>query len=289
MREVVAPCLPVSTWAPPTLTPPPLSRVTLAARQLHPAWMQRVGPGPDGRQWPLSAVLDVALEAPGVQADRRISFPYPLLIQGGSHLPDGHELVCMFAYRLVSGHWWVRTEVAGIRKEATVTTGGVVWLNVVTGSEKRKPEWVDVARLAMHVHVGRKQKGRLDVIDVEGEEEPSPRQPLLKAESPAPPPKGTPMPLPWKAPRTGTPAERGSEQSGRHGTGRGGVHMWMIGWSSSSSNNSSSGGRGRSPRSARRPPTATLRPAYLGPTRTGGPPRRSWRPSPGKGTASPPG
>ena len=51
-----------------------------------------------------------------------------------------------------------------------MTTAGVVGLNVVTGWEKRKPEWVDVAWLAMRVRVRRQRKGRVDVIDVEGEE-----------------------------------------------------------------------------------------------------------------------
>ena len=46
----------------------------------------------------------------------------------------------MFAYWLVSGQWRVQTGVAGIGEEGTVTTGGVVGLNVVTGWEKRKPE-----------------------------------------------------------------------------------------------------------------------------------------------------
>ena len=61
----------------------------------------------------------------------------------------------MFAYRLVSGHWRVQTRAAGIGEEGTVTTAGVVGLNVVTAWEKRKPECLDVAWLAMPVHVGR--------------------------------------------------------------------------------------------------------------------------------------
>ena len=82
----------------------PLARVTRAARQPDPAWTQRVAPGPDGRQRHLSAVGDLALAALGVQAHLRISFPFPLVIQGGSNLPDGQVLLGMFAYRLVSGH-----------------------------------------------------------------------------------------------------------------------------------------------------------------------------------------
>ena len=61
----------------------------------------------------------------------------------------------LFAYRLVSGHWRVRTGVAGIGEEGTVTTVGVVGLNFVTVWEKWKPGWVDVAWLAMRVHAGR--------------------------------------------------------------------------------------------------------------------------------------
>ena len=46
--------------------PPPLARVTLAATQPDPAWTRRVASGPDGRQRHLSAVWDLAFEAPGV-------------------------------------------------------------------------------------------------------------------------------------------------------------------------------------------------------------------------------
>ena len=59
---------------------------------------------PDGRQRHLSAVWDMALEARGVQGTLRISFPCPIVVLGGSNLPEGQELVGMFAYRLVSGH-----------------------------------------------------------------------------------------------------------------------------------------------------------------------------------------
>ena len=224
---------------------PPLARVALAARQLDPAWTQRVAPGPDGRQRHLFAVWDLALEAPGVQADLRISFPCPIVITGGPNLPDGQELVGMFAYRLVSGHWWVQTGVARIGEEGTPTTARVVGLNVVTGWEQRKPEWVDVAWLAMRVHVGRQRKGGVDVIDIEGGGRPPP--PLrLEAESPIPPPrKGTPMPPPPPRPRVRPP-----RRSGRQGTGRGG--RWVSGWSSCCY--CSKAGRGRSARSARRPP-----------------------------------
>ena len=74
----------------------------------------------------------------------------------------------MFAYRLVSGHWRVQTGVSRIGAEGTVTTAGVFGLNVLMGWDKRRPEWADVAWLAMRVHVGRQRKmGVADVIDVE--------------------------------------------------------------------------------------------------------------------------
>ena len=123
---------------------------------------------------------------PGMQADLRIPFSYPLVIQGVSNLADGQELGAMFVHHLVSGHSRVQTGSAGIGKEGTVTTVGVVGLNVVTGCEKRKPEWMDVAWLAMRVHVGRQRKGRVDVMDVEGEEEAPPAPPLPGSGKPSP-------------------------------------------------------------------------------------------------------
>ena len=138
---------------------PPLAQVTLAARRPDPAWTQRVAPGPDGRQRHLFAVWDLTLEARVVQGVLRISFPYPIVIKGGSNVPHGQELMGMLAYRLVSGHWRVQTGVARMGEEQTVTTAGVVGLNVVTGWQQRKLEWVDVAWLAMRVHVGRQRKG----------------------------------------------------------------------------------------------------------------------------------
>ena len=126
--------------------PPPLDRVTVAPRQPNPARTQRVPPGP-GRQRHLSAVWDMALEARGVQGTLRISFPCPIVVMGGSNLPEGQELVGMFAYRLVSQHWRVQTGVARSGEEGTVTTAGVLGLNVITGWQQRKAEWVDVAWL----------------------------------------------------------------------------------------------------------------------------------------------
>ena len=55
-------------------------------------------------------------------------------------MPHGHELVGMFAYRVVSGRWQVQMEVSRIGEEGTVTTVGIVNLSVVTGSDKRRPE-----------------------------------------------------------------------------------------------------------------------------------------------------
>ena len=176
---------------------PPLDRVTLAARQPDPAWTQQVPPGPDGRQRHLSAVWDMELESRGVQGTLRISFPCPIVLRGGSNLPAGQELVGMFAYRLVSGHWRVQTGVSRIGEEGTVTTAGICGLNVLTGREQRRPEWVDVAWLAMRVHVGRQRKMGVvaDVIDVEEDEPPPTRKRNGRPEGdtgPTPPPPQSP-------------------------------------------------------------------------------------------------
>ena len=124
----------------------------------------------------------------------------------------------MFAYRLVSGHWRVQTGVSRIREEGTVTTAGVFGLNVLTGWEQRRPEWADVAWLAMRVHVGRQRKmGVADVIDVE--------------EAERVPPRGHGAPPPPQAPRTATAAERAvraeqAEPVGGRGH-RGVVQAWV--------------------------------------------------------------
>ena len=132
----------------------------------------------------------------------------------------------LFAYRLVSGHWWVQTGPAQIGEEGTVTTARVFGLNVVTGWDKRRPQWVDVAWLAMRVHVGRQRKmGGADVIDVEGEDEPPPPPPRPGSGKAAPPQGDTePPPPPPKAPRT-APLER-AEPGARRGQ-RGAVHKWV--------------------------------------------------------------
>ena len=153
----------------------------------------------------------------GVQADLRISFPSPLVIRGGSNLPDGQELVGMFAYWLVSGHWRVQTGVAGIGEEGMVTTAGIMSLAaVVRGWEKRRAEWMDVAWLAMRVHVGRmRSKGGVDVIDIEGEEDAPPTPPTGKRKASPPQGDAGAPPPPPKAPRTGTPAKRAARDRPR--------------------------------------------------------------------------
>ena len=189
-----SPCRPARTWAPHTPSPP-LDRVTLAPRQPDPAWTQKVPPGPDGRQRHISAVWDMVLESRGGQGTLGISFPCPIVVMRGSNLPEGQELVGLFAYKLVSGHWRVQTGVARIGEEGTVSTAVVFGLNVVTGWEKRRPEWVDVAWLAMRLHVGRQQKtgGGVEVIDIKGEDDPP--HPLgPEAERTPPPPRGHPPP-----------------------------------------------------------------------------------------------
>ena len=156
-----------------------------------------------------------------MQADLRIPFPCPLVIRGASNLPQGHELVGMFAYQMVSGHWWVHTGVAGIGEEGVVTTAGLIALAAVTGWENWKAEWVDVAWLAMHVHVERMRRkgGGVAVIDVEGEAPP----PLAAPGSgkPPPPPANTGPPA-SKAAHTSTPAERAA-----HERTRGDVAEWV--------------------------------------------------------------
>ena len=205
-------------------TDPPLDRVTLAARQPDPAWTQQVPPGPDGRQRHLRAVWDMELESRGVQGTLRISFPYPIVLRGGSNLPAGQELVRMFAYRLVSGHWRVQTGVSRIGEEGTVTTAGICGLNVLTGWEQRRPEWVDVAWLAMRVHVRRQRKGVVaDVIDVEEDEPPPTRKRKGRLEGdtgPTPPPQSPAYGHPGGAGRAGRAGGAGGG-AGAEGSGAG--------------------------------------------------------------------
>ena len=110
----------------------------------------------------------------------------------------------MLAYRLVSGHWRVQTGVARTGEAGMVTTARVFGLNVLTGWEQRRPEWVDVAWLAMRVHLGRQRKmGVADVIDVEEDEPPPPPRASGKGA-----PKGTRPPPP--KPAYGNPGGAGS-------------------------------------------------------------------------------
>ena len=206
-------------------TEPPLDRVTLAPRQPDPAWTQKVPPGPDGRQRHLSAVWYMVLESRGVQGTLRISFPCPIVVMGGSNLPEGQELVGLFACRLVSGHWRVQLGVARIGKEGTGTTAGVFGLNVVTGREKRRPEWVDVAWLAMRVHVGRQRKaGGANVFDVEGEDD-APPTPSARKRKGRPPQGDTEPPPPSpESPAYGHPGGA-SGAGGRAGAEGGGARV----------------------------------------------------------------
>ena len=132
----------------------------------------------------------------------------------------------MFAYRLVSGHSRVQTGVSRIGEEGIVTTAGVFGLNVLTGWDQRRPEWADVAWLAMRVHVGKQRKMELaHVIDVEEQDEPRTRKRKGR------PQRDTEPPPPPQAPRTATPAERPvraehAEPVAGRGK-RGVVHEWV--------------------------------------------------------------
>ena len=199
-------------------TEPPLDRVTLAPKQPDPAWTHKVPPGPDGRQRHLSAVWHMVLESRGVHGTLRIHFPCPIVVTGGSNLPEGQELVGLFADGLVSGHRGVQTGVSRIGEEGTVTTAGVFGLNVVTGWDKRRPEWVDVAWLAMRVHVRRQRKmGVADVIDVEEQDDP-PTSPARKRKGRPPPSEHGAPPPQKKSPAYGHP-----DQAGRAGGAAGGA------------------------------------------------------------------
>ena len=68
---------------------------TLAAMQPDPALTQKVPPGPHGRQRHLTAVWDVVLEFRGVQGTFRVSFRCPIVVTGGSNLPELQVLPIM--------------------------------------------------------------------------------------------------------------------------------------------------------------------------------------------------
>ena len=247
-------------------TGPPLDQVRLAPRQPDPARTQKVPPGPDGRQRHLSAVWDMVLESRGVQGTFHISSPCPIVVTGGSNLPEGQELAGPFAYRLLSGHWRLQTGVSRIEEQGTVTTVGVFGLNVVTSWDKRRPEWVVLAWLA-RVNVGRQRK--MGVADVE--EQNDPLTPSARKRKGRPPPRGHRAPCPQK-PRVRP--TRWSGRSGRIGRTRrqGGVRRCgcTSGWSSSCC--CSGQGCWRRLRSVQRTPTPSWRPVCPGPTRTGGTP-----------------
>ena len=271
-REVVVP-MPSRDDLGEAHTDPPLDRVTLAARQPDPAWTQKVPPGPDGRQRHLTAVWDMVLESRGVQGTFRISFPCPIVVTGGPNLPEGQELVGLFAYRLVSGHWRVQTGVSRIGEEGTVTTAGVFGLNVLTGWHQRRPEWADVAWLAMRVHVGRQRKmGVADVIDVEEQDEPPTRKRKGRPQGDMEPPP------PPQSPAYGHPGGAGGAGGAGGGAGAEGGGARVGG--------AAAGGGVGGARD--QPPTATSRPVCPGPTRTGGTPSRGWRTSPRSVTGWPP-
>ena len=118
----------------------------------------------------------------------------------------------MFAYRLMSGHRRVQTGVAQAREEGTVITAGVFGLNVITGWQQRKPEWVVMARVAMSVHVGGSGRGRLTSLTLRGRRRPpTPSARKRKAQPPPPPLQGDTDPPP--PPRK--PCVRPPRRSGR--------------------------------------------------------------------------
>ena len=96
----------------------------------------------------------------------------------------------LFAYRLVSGHWQVQTGVWRIGEEGTVSTAGVFGLNVLTGRDQPRPDWADVAWLAMRVHVRRQRKmGMAEDIDVEEQNKPPKQKGRTQGDTKPPPPK----------------------------------------------------------------------------------------------------
>ena len=97
-------------------------------------------------------------------------------------------MVGIFFYQLVSGHWRLQTGVTGIEKEVTVTAAMVIPLATVVGLVQQSAEWVDVAWLAMPVHVGKMhgKEGGVDVIDVQGEDVDAPPHPAAQSGKPTP-------------------------------------------------------------------------------------------------------
>ena len=100
------------------------------------------------------------MEAQGVRGDLSIPFLCPLLVKGGSKLPEGQTTEDMFAQRLVSGQWRVQKGVAGLGEgERSLTSATVIPLATVVGWDQRRAEWANMAWLAMHVHVGKARRG----------------------------------------------------------------------------------------------------------------------------------
>ena len=99
-----------------------------------------------------------------------------------------------------------------------VMTPGIIGLSVVTGWEKQRPDWVDVAWPAMRVYVARQRKGGLTSLTWRGRRRP-PLPPPGSGKATPPPPQGDTgaPPPPPKAPRTGTPAERAERDRPRGG------------------------------------------------------------------------
>ena len=136
-------------------------------------------------------------------------FPCPIFVKGDSVLLQGQTLVGMFAYRLVSGHGQVQTGVA--TGEGALTTAMVILMALVVGWQQRRPEWADVARLAMHVHAGRAPRGvrpaGADVVDVEKEDarDDAPRATHTSKRRPRSRPPMTRMPPLPRSPAQPTP------------------------------------------------------------------------------------
>ena len=103
-----------------------------------------------------------------------------------------------------------------------MTTAGMIAVAAVTGWEQRRAEWVDVAWLAMRVHVGRMQDGGggLMSLTLSGRRMPPRRPPRQEAKTS--PPQADTGPPPSKAPRTGSPGERAA-----HNRTRGVVDEWV--------------------------------------------------------------
>ena len=150
----------------------------------------------------LSAAWDLAVEAQGVQASLCISFRCPHVIQAGSNLPEGLEMVGTFAYGLLSGHEWGQRTPAGIWEEGRVSTAGIIGLIVVTGGRSEGQNgwaWHALPCASMRGGSG-VARGGLRSLTPRGRRTPPPA--LLLGNRKHPPPRGH-----WCAPPQG-PAYR---------------------------------------------------------------------------------